>query len=204
VRSAPAKGFDRSQRRVMAVPAEDGPTAYAKLVRAAEKGATMLVNRRPSLGRYVVSTGSKGKPIVLLAPSLNDDLDVELAAGAVWEAHRWFPPRRDGKIALTLRRTSPRHGRPSTYQYYGCRCDLCTRANTVMQQSYRARTVSPKPERPHKHGAGCAKWGCHCEIGRAAARERQRRSRERRRQARAEPPPGSPAEAEPSLAAASG
>jgi hypothetical protein len=169
----------------MAVPAEDPATATVKLARATEKGATLLVNRRDSLGRYVVSTGPKGRPIVLLAPSLNDDLDFEMAGGAVWVAHRWFPARRDGKIALTLRRTSPRHGRPSTYQYYGCRCERCTQANTAMQQSYRARVVVPRPAREPKHGAACAKRGCHCEIGRAAARERQRRSRALRRAARA-------------------
>ena len=169
----------------MAVPAEDAPDAVAKLRRAAEKGATLLVNRRDSLGRYVISTGPKGKPIVLLAPSLNEDFDVETNAGAVWEAHRWFPPRRDGKIAITLRRTSPRHGRPSTYQYYGCRCELCRQANALMQRSYRSRSVPPNPKAEPTHGTGCAKRGCHCEIGRAAARERQRRSRARRKLAAA-------------------
>jgi hypothetical protein len=182
-RAASEKGFDRSQHRVMAVPAEEAPTAIAKLERAADKGATLLVNRRDSLGRYVVSTGPKGRPIVLLAPSLNDDLDVETAGGAIWVAHRWFPPRRDGKIELTLRRTSPRHGRPSTYQYYGCRCERCTQANTAMQQGYRSRTALPKAPRELKHGAACAKRGCHCELGRAAARERQRRSRALRKAA---------------------
>jgi hypothetical protein len=181
---APAvRGFDRSQHRVMAVPADDAPSAIARLDRAQDKGADLVVNRRDSLGRYVVSTGRKGRPIVLLAPSLNDDLDIEAAGGAIWVAHRWFPPRRDGKIEVTLRRTSPRHGRPSTYQYYGCRCPRCTQANTAMQQGYRARTAQPKPPRPLKHGAACAKRGCHCELGRAAARERQRRSRALRKAA---------------------
>ena len=186
-----ARGFNRSQHRVMAVPADDAPTAIGKLERAVEKGASLVVNRRDSMGRYVVSTGPKGKPIVLLAPSLNDDLDCETEGGAVWIAHRWFPPRRDGKIAITLRRIAPRHGRPSTYQYHGCRCERCTKANTLMQQSYRKRTARPNAKPEPRHGPACAKRGCHCEIGRAAVRERQRRSRARRRLA-AVPAPAEP------------
>jgi hypothetical protein len=153
----------------------------AALERGKAKDAQLLVNKRPRLGRYVVSTGPRGKPIVLLPPSANVDLDVENEGGAVWEVQRWFPPRRDGKILVTLIRTSPRHGRATTYQHHKCRCDLCRQANSDLQQAYRSRQQVAKEPRAVKHGATCAKRGCHCEIGRAAARERQRRSRAKRK-----------------------
>jgi hypothetical protein len=153
----------------------------AALSRWKTKDAQLLVNKRTRLGRYVVSTGPRGKPIVLLPPSANPDLDAEMAGGAVWEVQRWFTPRRDGKILITLIRTSPRHGRATTYQHHKCRCEQCREANSQLQQSYRSQRRVPQEPKELKHGASCAKRGCHCEIGREAARERQRRSRAKRK-----------------------
>lgn len=175
------RGFDRPRHRLLGVPAEDASQAWGSLERAREKDAQLVVSKRTRMGRYVVSTGLKGKPILLLPPSANPDLDVETEGGAVWEAKRWFPPRRDGKILVTLVRTSPRHGRATTYQHHRCRCERCRAANSAMQRGYRARTSPARPQPEPKHGAACAKRGCHCEIGRAAARERQRRSRANRK-----------------------
>jgi hypothetical protein len=165
------------------VPADDAATAVAALERGKSKDAQLVVTKRVRLGRYVVATGARGRPILLLPPSANIDLDVETDGGAVWEVQRWYHPRRDGKIVVTFVRTSPRHGRATTYQHHKCRCERCRQANNDLQRAYRTKAKPARPERELKHGAACAKRGCHCEIGRAAARERQRRSRARRRAA---------------------
>lgn len=183
--AAKERGFDRPRHRLLCVPATDAASAVSSLVRARAKDAELVVTKRVRLGRYVVSTGARGRPIVLLPTSANADLDVETDGGAVWQVQRWFAPRRDGKILVTFVRTSPRHGRATTYQHHKCRCERCRQANTAMQQAYRHRAVGGPPLKEFKHGAACAKRGCHCEIGRAAARERQRRSRARRRAATA-------------------
>lgn len=176
------RGYDRPRHRLLSVPADDAATAVAALERWKSKDAQLLVNKRARLGRYVISTGPRGRPIVLLPPSANPDLDAETAGGAVWEVQRWFAPRRDGKILVTLIRTSPRHGRATTYQHHKCRCERCREANSKLQQSYRSQRREPQPERELKHGPSCAKRGCHCEIGKAAARDRQRRSRAKRKE----------------------
>ena len=177
------RGFDRPRHRLLCVPADDAVVAVAALERAKAKDAQIVVAKRVRLGRYVAATGVRGKPILLLPPSANTDLDVEADGGAVWEVDRWFPPRRDGKIVVTFVRTSPRHGRATTYQHHKCRCERCRQANNELQKSYRSKVTPARAQREPTHGAACAKRGCHCEIGRAAARERQRRSRARRRAA---------------------
>lgn len=177
------RGFDRPRHRLVCVPAEDVASAVVALERGKATDAQLVVTKRVRLGRYVVATGVRGKPILLLPPSANPDLDVETDGGAVWEVDRWYHPRRDGKIVVTFVRTSPRHGRATTYQHHKCRCERCRQANNELQKSYRSKVAPPRAQRALTHGAACAKRGCHCEIGRAAARERQRRSRARRRSA---------------------
>jgi hypothetical protein len=170
---------------VLSIPADEPTAALAALERAKAKESPLVVSRRVRQGRYVVAVGLKGRPILLLPAGLNADLDAETEGGAVWETRRWWAPRRDGKILITLTRISPRHGRATTYQHHGCRCEACRAANAAQQRAYRSRTRAPRPAREVVHGAACGKRGCHCELGRAAARERQRRSRARRRAAAA-------------------
>ena len=183
--TARERGFDRPRHRLLCVPADDVATAVSALERGKAKDAQLVVTKRVRLGRYVVATGPRGRPILLLPTNANADLDVESDGGAVWEVQRWFHPRRDGKLMVTFIRTSPRHGRATTYQHHKCRCDRCREANNALQKAYRTKASPLRPAREPKHGAACAKRGCHCEIGRAAARERQRRSRARRRAAAA-------------------
>jgi hypothetical protein len=179
------RGFDRPRHRLLCVPSDDITTALGALERGKAKESQLVVTKRVRLGRYVVSTGARGRPILLLPTSANVDLDVETEGGAVWEVQRWFAPRRDGKVVVTFVRTSPRHGRATTYQHHKCRCERCRDANNALQQAYRSKGRPEPSQREFKHGAACAKRGCHCEIGRAAARERQRRSRAKRRAAAA-------------------
>lgn len=60
---------------------------------------------------------------------------------AYWRAQRicvngrWVAPLPEGY-----------HGKRSTYNYYGCHCDLCSRANTVHQR--RLKTPEPAPAQP--------------------------------------------------------
>ncbi len=179
------RGFDRPRHRLLCVPADDTASALNALERGKATEAQLVVTKRVRLGRYVVSTGVRGRPILLLPTSANPDLDVETEGGAVWEVQRWYAPRRDGKVVVTFVRTSPRHGRATTYQHHKCRCERCREANNALQQAYRSKSRAERAKRELKHGAACAKRGCHCEIGRAAARERQRRSRAKRRAAAA-------------------
>ena len=82
---------------------------------------------------------------------------------------------------------SRRHGVRSSYDY-GCRCELCTRANTEAVMRYRrARGMQPQ-----KYGRECGliatyNAGCRCDECRRAARQKARQHR-RRRQAERQGP----------------
>ena len=65
-----------------------------------------------------------------------------------------------------------KHGTRSAYNHDGCRCEMCTKANTEHQrkQSERMR-AKPKEEIPHGYN-GYSNYACRCEVCRAAGRQR--------------------------------
>lgn len=60
---------------------------------------------------------------------------------------------------------SPAHGLMG-YLYYGCRCPICTLANTRRAREQRSRRVlrmeAGDPAVPHGTPGGYTNWGCHC------------------------------------------
>lgn len=64
-------------------------------------------------------------------------------------------------------RPSPAHNAKG-YVYYGCRCPVCTRANTDRANKQRAaraaRVAQGDPAVPHGTTGGYTNWGCHCEA----------------------------------------
>lgn len=60
---------------------------------------------------------------------------------------------------------SPTHG-VQGYLYYGCRCPICTKANTLRARVQRAarheRMMNGDPAVPHGSPGGYTNWGCHC------------------------------------------
>lgn len=55
----------------------------------------------------------------------------------------------------------PRHGKKGTYDYYGCRCQACTKANT---EAVKERKAKGLPEGDPRHGTrnGYTTWSCRC------------------------------------------
>jgi hypothetical protein len=77
------------------------------------------------------------------------------------------------EVRAEYRRTHVAHGKLSTYQYLGCRCDPCTAANTAAVLRWRrTRTTIP----PHVHGTynGYTNWRCRCDECRAAGSKANR------------------------------
>lgn len=65
------------------------------------------------------------------------------------------------------------HGIKSTYNS-GCRCNLCTEANTAYCKKYRDRRVQAAATNPDtvSHGiTGYINWGCRCNVCKEAVRE---------------------------------
>jgi hypothetical protein len=60
---------------------------------------------------------------------------------------------------------SPVHGKTG-YLHYGCRCPVCTRANTDRARVQRAvrlaRMQAGDPAVPHGTPGGYTNWGCRC------------------------------------------
>lgn len=62
-------------------------------------------------------------------------------------------------------RPTPTHG-VKGYVKYGCRCPVCTAANTrragIMRAARRVRVAQGDPAVPHGTQGGYTNWGCHC------------------------------------------
>lgn len=56
------------------------------------------------------------------------------------------------------------HGERTTYTYWGCRCDPCTKANRDYQHEVIAalRNCEP-PDDAHGRRSTYGNWGCRCE-----------------------------------------
>jgi hypothetical protein len=85
------------------------------------------------------------------------------------------------------------HGTHGGYTNHGCRCDLCTAANTEKQRAYRWRSGRNRPmaeyrasrTRTMNHGTRTAyKYGCRCDECREAMRVAQANYRARKAEAR--------------------
>lgn len=153
--------------------------------------AALLAEGRPLCIRSIgtasadVVAGPAGRrPLAALPSSLAGELFAEYADDARWEVIRVVATDRT-EVQATIHRVSPRHGRESTYRYEECRCARCKAAHAKELQAWRVRSNPPKPRREPKHGVGCLKRGCHCEIGKKAQRERIAAYRERKRAERA-------------------
>ena len=82
-------------------------------------------------------------------------------------------------------KTSPRyscvHGTRYLYLAEGCRCRLCTAANTAYVTDWRHRSGRTDPNRSSQISHGISRYsaGCRCDVCRAAnaASARRRRAR---------------------------
>ncbi len=95
----------------------------------------------------------------------------------------------DGRWVAT--QVSPeQHGRPATYNNYGCRCDPCTRAHRAKMREWRENRLGERWKvngrmtavNAPTHGWNTyANWGCRCEactIGNSRKKRIERRARQ--------------------------
>ena len=72
------------------------------------------------------------------------------------------------KSPRSLEPDDPRHGTYNAYDYWQCRCDLCTKAHAAYRREWYVRTGRGRPRaarapKPLIHGhANTYKRGCHC------------------------------------------
>jgi hypothetical protein len=70
---------------------------------------------------------------------------------------------------------SIRHGTTYTYKARGCRCQLCTAANTAACIAALERRTARRDEADFEHGPyGYTNWQCRCEVCREGNRERNK------------------------------
>lgn len=85
---------------------------------------------------------------------------------------------------------SPVHGAMG-YLHYGCRCPVCTAANTARAKRQRAarflRMKAGDPAVPHGTAGGYSNWGCRCPKCTKANTDACMERRDLRKKTQAEP-----------------
>jgi hypothetical protein len=74
-----------------------------------------------------------------------------------------------------------KHGRYTTYNNWGCRCDDCYQAHRQKLITNRERRIQRKDQAPHGTVSGYDSWECRCDDCRRAACEYRRQWRAARR-----------------------
>lgn len=176
-------------RTVLTVPAGGGHQLAALL----DAGRSLRVRSLGPDSADVVAGHAGRRPLATLPGALAAEMAAEYADDARWEVVRVWATNQT-TVQATLQRVSPRHGRESTYRYGECRCDRCRADHAKKLEAWRARSSPPKPKREPKHGVGCLKRGCHCEVGKKAQRDRIAAYRARKKAEQAASAPASAAD----------
>lgn len=88
---------------------------------------------------------------------------------------------RRAKEDITLNKRDKRHGTYTGYNYYGCSCERCRKANSDYINERKAIWRASVPDHVHGSFNGYNNYGCRCDECMEAQREnsRLRRGRER-------------------------
>lgn len=130
--------------------------AEAGKVEQVERGLYCMPGRATELREALAAEDQKLIDRYLAGESvLKIAKDVELDYRAIYHIFR--------KAGIELRGRGRTHGKPSTYQS-GCRCDICTDANTARHTRARRERAERGTVPIHGSASSFSNYGCHCDL----------------------------------------
>ena len=171
-------GFSRSRMRTIASLRVPVAASRAEFDRA--DGTTLPIRKDKRRGRYVIVNGDE-RMIASLDQPLTPDLTLTSTPVRCGRPNDGpFAERGSSYFSDVLRRRTDEPTPTSTTTADASAARPPTQPSNAEWRA-KHRPAKPKLKPKLKHGAGCRKRGCLCEVGKRAERERQRRSRANRR-----------------------